>query len=71
MKINDLTEEATAGASTSGAIATVVNPSVANPNLKSYLKKGRKKNDPEDNALDISDNLMGGTQSPSIIKRPY
>ena len=60
MKIREITTEtATAGASASAGIATIANPNVSNPYLKTYKTKGRKKNKVTDNALDSDENLMG------------
>jgi hypothetical protein len=71
LRIQEILEDATAGATTSANVAVVVNSTVANPNLKGYKKKGRKKNSPGDNGLDATDSLMGGPATQSIIKRPY
>ena len=59
-------ETATAGATSAGSIATVVNPTQAygnRPKDKKGLPKAPQKKNPDGtakNALDISNNLMGG-----------
>ena len=59
-------ETATAGATSAGAIATVVNPSQAygqRPKDSKGLPKAPQKKNPDGtakNALDIDNNLMGG-----------
>ena len=62
MKIKDLLEDASAGASSAGDIASVPNAHVTNPYLKH--NKGRqpkpKKVKPTDNALDMNVSLFGG-----------
>lgn len=74
-----LKETASAGATSAGAISTVVNPDVAIGNSvarKAYGKKGANPKPPKalqrknsngtaKNALDLQDNLFGG----EIIKR--
>ena len=75
MRISEIIREnASAGATASGNIATVANPAVANPNRgkKSYIgdpagmsgtkslpQHKVKKQNPSDNALDSKDNLFG------------
>jgi hypothetical protein len=54
MKIHELLETASTGATTSGNIATVANPSVARSNGKPKMQK------PTDNALDNDVNLFSG-----------
>jgi len=60
MKIVEITEAASAGATASGNIATVVNPAVAHSKRKPKMQK------PQDNALDSDDNLFGTGQ---VVKR--
>lgn len=71
MRIQEILEDATAGATTSANVAVVVNPDVTNPNLGKGKKNTRKKNKPTDNALDAGDNLMGASGSKALLKRPY
>ena len=59
MKIHEIVESASAGATSSGNIAAVVNPSVAHSKKKPKMQK------PTDNALDADTNLFSG----GIIKR--
>lgn len=66
MKIRDITETATAGATSAGAIASVANP----PSARAKIKRDKygvpvapQKKNPDGtakNALDLSNNLMGG-----------
>ena len=83
LKEIQIKEEATAGATASGNIATVVNPHVANPSRNSVAYTGKpggpggkgpikqyvaKKQKPTDNALDGDDLLMSGKE-PQMIRR--
>lgn len=72
MKISDIIkEEATAGVTSAGSIASVANPKAANANVKRDkngvpIANQRKNADgTAKNALDVDDNLMGG----STVKR--
>lgn len=60
MKIADILETATTGATASGNIATVVNPKTARSKKKPKMQK------PSDNALDKNVNLFSGD---NIVKR--
>ena len=67
MKINDITEAASAGASSAGSIASVVNPTYAYSRGKKKGKNGtpqapqaKNPDGTAKNALDIKNNLMGG-----------
>ena len=67
MKIKDITEAASSGASSAGSIASVVNPTYAYAKSKKKGKYGapeapQKKNadGTAKNALELDDNLMGG-----------
>ncbi len=71
MKIFEITETATAGGTSSGAVATVANPPAARQKIK-LGKNGtpeapqkKNKDGTAKNALELSNNLMGG----STIKR--
>ena len=70
MKIRDITEAASSGATSSGNFATVANPVQANQNLKkdkNGIPVAPQKLNPNGtvkNALDVKDNIMG-----SVIKR--
>lgn len=68
MKISELLETASGGGTSSGSIATVVNPQVANP-FKGNKKKAKQpkvvKQSPSDNALDMNTSLFGGP----VLKR--
>jgi len=84
MRLKDfqIKEEATAGATASGNIASVVNPHVANPSRKSVAYTGTpgvsgkgpvkqyvaKKQKPTDNALD-GDALLMSSKEPQMIRR--
>lgn len=67
MKVHEILESATAGATSAGAIASVANPTTAKYKVK---KKGRygapqapQKTNPNGtakNALDLPNNIMGG-----------
>jgi len=73
MKITDILEQATAGATSAGNIATVANPHIANPDrfkksytgspgksgTKSPKHKKSKKQKPTDNALDMNVSIFG------------
>ena len=61
MKIHEIVESASAGATSSGSgnIAAVVNPSVA------HSKKKPKMQEPTDNALDADTSLFNG----GVLKR--
>tara|TARA_B100001093_G_C26782057_1_gene995059 strand:- start:662 stop:898 length:237 start_codon:yes stop_codon:yes gene_type:complete len=73
MKIIDILEQATAGATSAGNIATVANPHIANPDrfkksytgspgksgTKSPKHKKSKKQKPTDNALDMNVSIFG------------
>ena len=67
MKINDITEAASAGASSPGSIASVVNPTYAHAKSKKKGKYGapeapqaKNPDGTAKNGLDIKNNLMGG-----------
>jgi hypothetical protein len=67
MKIREITETATAGATSAGNIASVANPTAAHFKPKKRGKYGapeapQKKNTDgtAKNALDLSNNIMGG-----------
>lgn len=67
MKVYEITETATAGGTSSGAIASVANPAAAHSKPKKRGKYGapeapqkKKKDGTTQNALDVSNNLMGG-----------
>lgn len=67
MKITEITETATAGGTSAGAIASVANPVAAHSKPKKKGKYGapeapqkKKKDGTTQNALDVSNNLMGG-----------
>ena len=84
MRLKDfqIKEEATAGATASGNIASVVNPHVANPSRTSVAYTGTpgvsgkgpvkqyvaKKQKPTDNALD-GDALLMSSKEPKMIRR--
>ena len=82
LKELQIIEDATAGATASGNIATVVNPHVANPSRKSVAYTGTpgvsgkgpvkqyvaKKQKPTDNALD-GDALLMSSKEPQMIRR--
>ena len=73
MKIHEIFEQATAGATSAGNIATVVSPHIANPDrfkksysgspgksgTKSPKHKKSKKQKPSDNALDMDVSIFG------------
>ena len=59
MKIHEIIESASAGATSSGNIAAVVNPSVAHSKKKPKMQK------PTDNALDADTSLFNG----GVLKR--
>jgi len=73
MKIQDILEQATAGATSAGSIASVANPHIANPDrfkksytgspgksgTKSPTHKKAKKQKPTDNALDMNVSIFG------------
>ena len=73
MKVIDILEQATAGATSAGNIATVANPHIANPDrfkksytgspgksgTKSPKHKKSKKQKPTDNALDMNVSIFG------------
>jgi hypothetical protein len=76
MKMSDidkkvLDETATAGATSSGNIASVANPTVARAKVKRdknglpVAPQKKSKNGTAQNALDMSNNLMGG----KVVKR--
>ena len=67
MKINDITEAASAGASSSGSVASVVNPTYAYAQSKKKGKYGapeapqaKNPDGTAKNGLDLKNNLMGG-----------
>lgn len=67
MKINDITEAASAGASSSGSVASVVNPTYAYAKSKKKGKYGapeapqaKNPDGTAKNGLDLKNNLMGG-----------
>lgn len=61
MKIKDITETASATATASGNIATVVNPQTTNPYAHKSAQKKPKKQKPTDNALDMKGtSIFGG-----------
>lgn len=67
MKIKDITEAASAGASSSGSIASVVNPTYAYAKSKKKGKYGapeapqaKNPDGTAKNGLDLKNNLMGG-----------
>ena len=67
MKIKDITEAASAGASSAGSIASVVNPTYAYAKGKKKGKYGapeapqaKNPDGTAKNALDVKNNLMGG-----------
>lgn len=64
MKIHEIMETASAGATSAGSIATVVNPTVAHSNSKP------KKQKPTDNALDNDDSLFDGSTIKRDSKKP-
>ena len=70
MKIRDITEAASSGATSSGNFATVANPVQAHQNLKkdkNGIPVAPQKLNPNGtvkNALDVKDNIMG-----NVIKR--
>lgn len=82
LKELQIKEDATAGATASGNIATVVNPHIANPSRKSVAYTGTpgvsgkgpvkqyvaKKQKPTDNALD-GDKLLMSSKEPQMIRR--
>ena len=82
LKEFQIKEAATAGATASGNIATVVNPHVANPSRNSVAYTGKpgvsgkgpvaqyvaKKQKPTDNALD-GDALLMSSKDPQMIRR--
>ena len=59
MKIHEIVESASAGATSSGNVAVVVNPSVAHSKKKPKMQK------PTDNALDADTSLFNG----GVLKR--
>ena len=59
MKIHEIVESASAGATSSGNVASVVNPSVAHSKEKPKMQK------PTDNALDADTSLFNG----GVLKR--
>ena len=59
MKIHEIVESASAGATSSGNVASVVNPSVAHSKKKPMMQK------PTDNALDADTSLFNG----GVLKR--
>ena len=73
MKIQDILEQATAGATSAGNIASVANPHIANPDrfkksytgspgksgTKSPKHKKAKKQKPTHNALDMNVSIFG------------
>ena len=59
MKIHEIVESASAGATSSGNIAAVVNPAVAHSKIKPKMQK------PTDNALDADTSLFNG----GVLKR--
>ena len=59
MKIHEIVESASAGATSSGNVASVVNPSIAHSNKKPKMQK------PTDNALDADTSLFNG----GVLKR--
>ena len=83
LKELQIIEDATAGATASGNIATVVNPHVANPSRHSVAYTGKpggpsgegpvaqyvaKKQKPTDNALD-GDDLLMSSKEPQMLRR--
>lgn len=70
MKIREITEEASAGATVSGNIATVSNPVQAHQKLKKdkngipVAPQKKNKDGTAANALDMKNNIMG-----SVVKR--
>lgn len=70
MKISEIMETASAGATASGNMAAVANPAIANqkiPRDKNGIPKAPQKKNPDGtakNALDINDNIMG-----TVVKR--
>jgi len=67
MKIYEITETATAGGTSAGAIASVANPPSANHKSKKRGKYGapeapqkKNKDGTTQNALDMTNNVMGG-----------
>ena len=71
MKIHEIIESASAGATSSGNVASVANPIQAHakiPKDKNGIPKALQKKNPDGtakNALDIANNLMGS----KLIKR--
>lgn len=67
MKIREITESASSGATSSGNIAAVANPIQANQKLKrdkNGIPVAPQKKNPDGtakNALDVKDNIMGTT----------
>lgn len=66
MKISEILEDASAGATSAGAVAAVVNPVAAHLKPKKKDRygapKAKQKTNPDGtakNALDVDDNLMG------------
>ena len=59
MKIHEIVESASAGATSSGNVASVVNPSIAHSKKKPKMQK------PTDNALDADTSLFNG----GVLKR--
>ena len=73
MKMHEIFEQATAGATSAGNIATAANPHIANPDrfkksytgspgksgTKSPKHKKSKKQKPTDNALDMNVSIFG------------
>ena len=64
MRIDELLETASAGATASGNIATVANPAVARAKGKPKMQK------PTDNALDMDANLFSGGAIKRNTKKP-
>lgn len=67
MKIKDITETATPGATASGSIASVANPTAAHSKPKKKGKYGapeapqvKNSDGTAKNALDVNKNIMGG-----------
>lgn len=67
MKAYEITETATAGGTSAGAIASVANPTAAHSKPKKRGKYGapeapqkKNKDGTTQNALDLTNNIMGG-----------
>ena len=61
MRIKEITESASTGATASASIATVANPQTTNPYAYKSAQKKPKKQKPTDNALDMKGtSIFGG-----------